>query len=659
MIRLKIKKEFQKGQALVELILTIGIMAIILPALFNGFLASRQGKAQQGQRMEAIALLKETEQAVKFIRTTGWTNFASFSGSGALHTTVSGNSWTLTSGSQTTSDGITQQVVVSNVNRDTNGTIVTSGGTSDPSTKKVDITISWSQPYASSITTTLYFTHSENITYSETTQTQFNAGTKTGVAVSSTTGTGIPDDGQVQLSTGGGGNNDWCNPILDTNTLDLPKNGVATGMSATLGNAYVGTGENSSGVSFAKVNVSSANPPVPSLGYTFDGYKTNGVFGETNYAYLATDNNSKEVVIMDLNQVVNGKYVEVGYFNAPGNNNGLEVFVSGNIGYMTNGSTLYTFDLSSKTGSRPQLASIALAGTGNKIFVSGSYAYVAIGGAGTELQIIQVGSGGTSLNVVGQADVNGQAARDVYINSSATRAYLATNSSSSQHELFIIDISSKTGNRPTLGSYEANGMDPQAVTLVPGNLAILVGSGGEEYQVVNTSNEANPVRCGGYDLNVSINGIQSVLDAQGNAYSYLIVAANPEFRILEGGLGGGFSASGTFGSQIFNPGYQTAFNRFVATITQPSQTTIQMQVASAAQVSGSCNGASYTYVGPNGDPAAYFTPSGNTITGNIPLGNYNPSYQNPAQCFRYKVFFSTSDTSQTPVFQDVSINYAQ
>ena len=112
------------------------------------------------------------------------------------------------------------------------------------------------------------------------------------------------------------------------------------------------------------MTISNANPPVAAIARTFDGFKTNGVFGETNYAYLATDNNSKEIEIVNL---TTNPYSEAGYFNAPGNDEGDSVFVAGNVGYMTDENKLYTFELSSKTGSRGQLGSVNLAGDGKRL----------------------------------------------------------------------------------------------------------------------------------------------------------------------------------------------------------------------------------------------------------------------------------------------------
>jgi hypothetical protein len=660
-----LKIKLTRGQALIELLLVIGICALMLSGLITAIFATREGKPQQEMRMKATALLKETEAAVRNIRDNDWSTFAV---NGTYYPTISGSSWILSSGTQTTSDGFTRQVVISDVYRN-NGVITTTGGTLDPSTKRAVITISWAQPHTSTVTSSMYLTRTENLTYSETTQAQFTSGTTTSTTVQATTGSGITNDGQVQLGAGGGSQSDWCAPNLTINPHDLPKSGVANAITAIEGRVFAGTGDNASGVSFANINISNAQPPVASTLGTFDGYKTNAVFGESNYGYLGTDNNGKEVVIVNLSAT---PYTESGYFNISGSGNGNSVFVSNNIGYVVNGNQLHTFNLSSKTGSRQQLGSLTLDGTASKIYVVGNYVYVAINGTSNQMEIVEVSNGGATLTKRSSLTVAGQGGKDIFVNPSGTRAYLATAVSASQRELFIINTETKT-SPSVVGTYEANGLSPNGITVVTNNKAVLVGTGGEEYQVINIVNESSPARCGGINIDSGVNGVSSVLEADGDVYSYIITGdASSELKIIEGGAGAAFSSTGTFESATLDPStidggtHTRSFNRFVANVTNQSQTSTKMQVAvSAPNGSNTCTGVAFTFVGPNGNsaldgtgqPVDYFSPDGDTITGVIPF-NSTGNYQNPGRCFRYKVWLSTADSTQTPIFEDIIVNYS-
>jgi type II secretory pathway pseudopilin PulG len=627
------------GQTLVEILVAMALAALFMPVLAVSLVSSRNGKAQQQQRLVATALLQEEGEAIRSIRNKGWVSFAV---NGTFYPAISGFSWILNPGSEST-NGFTRSLVISDVNRDSSGSIVATGGQPDPSTKKVHLTVSWTSPQPYEVTSDLLFTrYMDNLTYTQTTAADFNTGTKSNVTVTNTAG------GEVTL--GAGGQSNWCDPNLSIAALDLPKNGVANALTAIEGRAFAGTGNNASGVSFASISISNTNPPVANVSGTFDGFKTNSIFGESGYAYLATDNNQKEIEIINLSS---SPYSEAGYFNSPGNGKADSIFVSGSVGFMTSGNSLYSFNLSSKSGSRPQLGVVSLAGTGLKVVVNNNYAYVVTGNASTQLQIINVADP-AHMTVVGQTRVQGQSGRDVYVNTTGTRAYLVTAADPVLSEFFIIDVSSKTGDRPTIGSYFSQGMSPKGVIVVPGNKAILVGTGGEEYQVLNIFNESLPIRCGGINIDSGINGIAAVLESDGDAYSYIITGdTTSEFKIIAGGPGGNYSNLGVFESSTFDPGFQTAFNHFDATSTVLSQTEIKYQLAVADAVSGSCSLANFVFVGPDGTPATYFTTGGAVPTNDDGLG-----FENPGRCFRYKVFLSSQEPVYAPVFSDITVNYS-
>ncbi len=648
----------KKGGSLIELIIIFALALILLPALLIGLTTSREGKAQQIRKSSALAQLKGTAEIVKSIKDSSWYNLPV---NGEYHPEQYQNRWILSPGPHS-ADGLTTSVVLSDVYRDANGNIIDAGGTSDPSTRRIVTTVSWQYPTSSSVSVTTFATRFRaNTNALDTLFTDFNTGSASGTTIAETLGSGLAGDGEVTLGAGGNGN--WCSPSLTGTTVDLPKSGVANAVWAVEGKVSAVTGENASGVSFANVLVDNQVPPNAGIEGTFDGYKTNGVYIDDDYAYIGTDTNSKEVVIIDLNDLNPStlKYTEIGYFNAPGNGTGRSVYISGSVGYVITSNILHTFDVSSKSGSRSLLGSVTLAGQGTKVYVLGEYAYVAISGSATKMQIIQVSGGGSTLTVVGSASPNSQSAIDVVINSTGTRAYLATGVSVTQREFFIIDTAVKSGVRPIVGSYDANGMNPRGVGLTPGNRGILVGSGGEEYQVINIANEAIPVRCGGMEVASGVNGISTILESDGDAYSYVITAdASSELKIIIGGPGGQYATSGQFTSDAVQVASSSAFNSFVANINQPVQTTIRMQVAVAQAVGGSCTGANYTFVGPNSSQptTSFFEPTGNEIRGSIPIYSYQ-NYENPGRCFKYRMYMTTSDITNSPVLSDITINYSQ
>ncbi len=349
----------RRGVSLIELLLAVGLAALVLPAVLTGFVTSRQGKVQEQSRSEASIWLTETTESVRSVRERGWTSFAV---NGTYHPVIANGQWTLASGSQS-AGGYTRSVEISDVMRDDNGVIVTSGGTIDPSTKQAVITVSWTNPYASSVSSSLFLTrYLENLTYDQTSLSDFDGGTKIQVDSNGTNG------GQLQLSANNRGQ--WCQPNLSLSSLDLP--GVPNAVAAIEGHVYASTGQvaQASETSFAHVVVNNTNPPTSQLAGSIKGYKSNAVFGESSWAYLATSDNSREIVIIDLNAMddpVNKIYTQSGYFNTPGSSTDADtVFVHNNRGYMTSGQYLYVFDLASKTGSRSQIGSrISFANSGD------------------------------------------------------------------------------------------------------------------------------------------------------------------------------------------------------------------------------------------------------------------------------------------------------
>lgn len=637
---------YQRGQSLIEILIAMGILGVMFPAIFSGFITTRQGRVQQSQRLDATHLIQEAIEAARTVRESGWNNIAQ---NGTFYPEKYNNSWRLVAGTETINN-LSRQMVISDVRRDATGQIVQSGGSIDPSTKRIDITIGWTIPSPSSVTASIYLTrYLDNVAYEETLVADFERGERFGTAIVNEAG------GEVILGSGGTG--DWCHPETSlVGERDLPKNGVANAVSAREGRVLVGTGENASGVSLAEIEVTNTQPPVLSTIATFDGYKTNDVFTMPGYALIGTDTNNREVSIVNTSNISGGKFTEAGYFDPSGNIRGTSVFVSNNRGYMTSGSNgLYVFDMSSISGtsSQPQLGFISLPSNGQKVMVVGDYAYVALAGS-VELAVINV-SNPANMSIVATADVNGNGGVDVYVNSSGTRAYLITNNSTTQHEFFIINIENKSGSLPTVSSYNTNAMNPKAVTVVPGNRAIIGGHNGEQYQVLNIVNETAPVRCGGLTFaGFNVNGLEAVLEADGDAYVYILTTdSNNELKVVRGGPGGQTLDGGEFISGVFDPGAPTVFNRFTTDFVLVNQTNMQFQIAVADPVAGSCENADYVFVGPDGTDQTFYG-----TQGVIPYDDDGVGFENPGRCFKYRAIFSTNDITWTPILHSIRVNYA-
>lgn len=597
-----VRRTNESGQLLVELLVAFGVASILIPAIIFGFISASSGRVQQEQRLKATGLLKEGEEAVRSLRETDWNNVAV---NGTYYPKVVGSAWTW----GVVSDG--------QINDFTRSVVISDAIPADLSKKQITVTVSWNNILPTNMTSTFILTRWKNLT-SE-------------LAVS---GTLINQ-----------GNGDWCAPTLNITALDLPKSGVANAISAIQGQVAAGTGENAAGVSYANISItdplSPASPSASTVG-TFDGYKTNDVFTEQNYAYLATDTNTKEVEIVDLTQKdSNNKYSEAGFFNAPGNGNAASVATSGNVGFMVGGNKLYSFDLSSKTGSRSIIDpdGVTLPGTASRMVIWGQRAYITTNSLSAQLVIVDL-SNISDLKIKKSVALLATAGVAVYVNQQGTRAFVATGTSASQRELFIVntdETSAQYGN--VINSYDTNGMDPKGVVVVNIPRLIVIGTGAEEYQVIDITDEiVNPLpHCGGLQVDSGVNGISTVFTTAQRAYSYIVTGdASTELKIIEGGPGGEGTGGGLIvESPILDAGRTVVFNRMAITSLTPEGVTATYQVA----VSTDCT--TFNYSG-------NFTTSGGQIPLNI----------NPGRCFRYKVTFSGGSESGTNVSTSMAVNYS-
>ena len=672
------------GQSLVELLITIGMAAILMPAFLVGFSTTRSGRAQQEERIQATAYLKEAEEAVRQIRDNGW-GYVATNGTYCPQMVSGGTTWELKSFPQnsicdTPDTGFTRKIIIADAYRnDTTHAIdlVGGAGTSlDPSTKTITISVSWNNPISSSVSHVLYLTRHDNLSFLDSKYADFTAGTKSSTAVTNII------DGEVEL--GGSGASDWCNPngagIIKYN---LSGNGQWTAISAvapdgaTAGHAYTTFGFNQSGNPLDSVNITDAATPVVSAGnsFTADQVKTYALYADpsTNYVYVTSNSNKYQVIVINTTDFSQ----HAATFNSSGGEAGYSVFVTtigGNkVGFVTAADTthnvykLYSFSVgNTPSGALTQLGSVTLAGTGYKVTVVGNYAFIATSSSSSPLQIVNV-SNPASMSVVDSFSVSSyqgaspQPGVKLNVDSSGQYVFLATNYVDSTHpDIFMINVTTPTAPVVvgTANTYQNSvGMNPTGIIPVSGNHMIVVGSGGQEYQVFYTYPAVK--YCGGMTLaspGTKINAVAGVSENDGDNFAYILTDdSSGWFQIVPGGAGagggGGGGGSGSFISEgIPMPNLTTAatFNHFYPVADVPSPTTLTYQVSVASTCSGP-----FTFIGPDGTSGTTFATSSA-----IPLTGAS-GYTNPGGCFKYKAIFNANGSNTlTPILYQVTVNYS-
>ncbi len=137
---LKIKKS-SKGFSLVELILAVGVFAILASGVTYVVTNSYTNFYGGGNKQNVAEFAQEGIEAVRSIRDNSWQDIEDVAGAGAKGLDKSQGYWEF-SGSSDTRDGLTRTVSIANAQRDSNGDIVDSGGSDDTRTKKVTVSVS-------------------------------------------------------------------------------------------------------------------------------------------------------------------------------------------------------------------------------------------------------------------------------------------------------------------------------------------------------------------------------------------------------------------------------------------------------------------------------------------------------------------------------------
>lgn len=139
---------FKKGSGLVEILISVFIFSMVLGALIFASNAYLSGAKENLNTTKAAYLAEEGVEAVKIMRDVDWTSVENLTDNTNYFlyfdtSSTTNHIWMATSTQILIDDFFTRTFKVNNVYRDSNGRIVTSGGTLDSNTKKLTVSISW------------------------------------------------------------------------------------------------------------------------------------------------------------------------------------------------------------------------------------------------------------------------------------------------------------------------------------------------------------------------------------------------------------------------------------------------------------------------------------------------------------------------------------
>jgi hypothetical protein len=184
----------RKGQSLVEAIVAVSLFTLTVSGLVFLVAEGFRGGSADILKANALAYAREGLEAASSIREQSWLNLAA----GTYGLVRTSGKWEF-SGSSDASGGLSRQVVIENVQRNAQGDIASSGSV-DKLTKKVTVSVTWTDASGSSQTISLSSFFS-NFSPKSWAQTDWSGGK--GQAVWSDPAKYGTDDGNIDSSAAG------------------------------------------------------------------------------------------------------------------------------------------------------------------------------------------------------------------------------------------------------------------------------------------------------------------------------------------------------------------------------------------------------------------------------------------------------------------------
>lgn len=130
--------KINKGSSIIEIIVAIGIFALVFPTLSILVIGSFSSTLRDSERFQADMYLQQGFEALRSIRDYSYANITV----GTHGLTKENGYWEL-SGNFDTNGQFTREILVEEVERDSDCAIVDSGGIIDNNSKKITATITW------------------------------------------------------------------------------------------------------------------------------------------------------------------------------------------------------------------------------------------------------------------------------------------------------------------------------------------------------------------------------------------------------------------------------------------------------------------------------------------------------------------------------------
>ncbi len=149
------------GFSLIEAIIATALCLSVFLGVASAFTLTVKSALNNTARIQAIFLGQEGQEVVRLLRDSSWTTqIASRTVGTPFYLSFNGGAWSATTTNTYVDSFFERTVVADAVYRDTAKNIVGSGGTLDPDTKKITVTVSWRESGATtSVSLITYLTN--------------------------------------------------------------------------------------------------------------------------------------------------------------------------------------------------------------------------------------------------------------------------------------------------------------------------------------------------------------------------------------------------------------------------------------------------------------------------------------------------------------------
>lgn len=486
----------KRGFSLIEALFGVSIFGLLITGFIGAFIYGQESNVLAGNRSRAIFL---AEEGLEVTSNMVDSNFGLLQeGQHGLDTQAS--QWVL-AGTEDVTGLFTRQLDISIV---------------DNLTRQVVATVNWQQNRQRSGLVTLVRTFTNWLikTLSETTQADFASGNINGVEVVNDSG------GEVQNLSAG----EWI-AVESNDSYNLDGNGNANDVDIHFASQRMATvADGTSGNEFNLFDISDmSNTGLSYIGGLDFGFDLLDVSIYDGYAYVATEDNASELVVIRLSDMT-----QVNYYDLPSNSNAEAIKAVSGVVYIatvdSGSEEFYALDISDPEGAITELGAVEIGDDVFAIDISGSYAYLATAVNSNELTVLRL----TDYANINSYSTGGNDMYDVVV--SNNKAYIAGNQSGSP-EVYVVDISSPEGTLTTLGTAHTSDDVNGIATDDTGKIFVATSDNSKELTVIDD----DYTELSSYDIGGNDNYLGITMAA---GYVYLVGGSNTaELTVLQSSMG--------------------------------------------------------------------------------------------------------------------------